>query len=75
MKFVCQHVMIGKMDMIYFLVNNLTWQETGEDFDFSFGKTLLVILAGYRKKRSVITIENTAQVTCLVGYVLLFSMC
>lgn len=29
MKFVCQLVMIGKMDMIYSLANNSTWQETG----------------------------------------------
>lgn len=29
MKFVCQHVMIGKMDMIYFLADNSSWQETG----------------------------------------------
>jgi len=29
MKFVLQHVMIGKMVMIYFLTNNSAWQEIG----------------------------------------------
>ena len=29
MKFVCQRVMIGKMDMICFPANNSIWQGTG----------------------------------------------